>query len=281
MIYSLGQIVLFKNRRDDLDVYAMSATADIAAHARHLDAESLFVGKLSNDSHGKYIQSLLSESDIFFPLDRSTAPTDVIIASEGRDSYSDFTANFDLDFYDISRIHFRQNDILSINSNGFVHTKELYSTHLHAINKCKLAGGIISFYIDFNPSYWLDVKEARTIIGEIIELSDIIFIKESELQWILEGDSLLNHLNVRTEDNKFFVCIPEIHSFVVVTNKGILSIPKTTEIHVNPSSFVGSFLAKLQNTKSRPEDLSTEMATQIINDSEAYTLHPKLTKFST
>lgn len=253
MLYSFGQLYLQKHiRNDDTVLVPKSASAHVALIAESIGIDAVFVGKLSSDQYGKACADQLKKNNIYFPLEFSDKSTAIlehtsIVEDVNLNAITTHWANHDLDIEDIHRIHFRTNDILHFGSNSLIFNELLCSTMIHAVNKCKLAGGTVSFAINFTPRNWDNLDDAQDVISEVLRLTDIVYVRDYELEWLTGFDDTIAGMHALQDNQQIIICDMGQNGMACIGHDGSLIFNEqhlaSNEIDGYYERFVAKFLS--------------------------------------
>lgn len=208
MIYAMGEAIM-SFEHIAIDTYkkkSIIGPSRVARNLKKMGSESYFIGKLSSDRFGRRIAKNLMNEGIYFNLELSDKKTPIAfvidtLSENGVVFYRDDTADLHLSIEDIQQIHFREHDILYIDTLGLVPQATTFETHLHAMNKCHLAGGLVFFEIDYFSQIWDSEGYAKEVILDTIKHTDLIRLTEKELVW-LTGDTNLESALRKLQTNQ-------------------------------------------------------------------------------
>ncbi|AMC92979.1 hypothetical protein AOC36_02970 [Erysipelothrix larvae] len=259
MIYSIGEMLIDLMQEGDAYVpYIGGAPANVACHIRRSNTPALFVGKISEDAFGSSMHQFLIDNDIYFPLTKSPHKTALALVShtEGDRSfqfYRDRSSDLFLSIEDIDRIPFKPRDILHFCSLGLVPYETTLSAHLHAINKCKALGGIISFDVNLREKLWENVDLAYETVMKCIPLCDIIKVNEEELKWLCGTQDIKAGLKQLQTHQQLVICTMGKDGSITLTQDGTyihtdsLNVPQVDTTGAG-DSFIAMVLASLSNS---------------------------------
>lgn len=269
MIYTMGESILAMMHTgiDTFTKRTLVGPSNVSKSIKDFGGSSVFVGKLSSDRFGQRIIKSLNEEGIYHELDLSNKQTAVaFVFGEISDNlilfYRDDTADLHLDIEDIHSIHFREHDILYVTSFGFVPQATTQSTHFHAVNKCKLAGGLICSDLSYFESLWNYEAYAKETFLKIISQSDIVRISKEESYWLSSFENSeyamrclqTNQQIIISTNENFDIVILDHHSnfFVVSTQNKQFYTDK--DIY---AKLIASFLNDIHLQKCDLSQLST------------------------
>lgn len=212
MIYSIGEMLIdFMQEGNTFIPYPGGAPANVAIHARKAGSDSKFIGKLSNDSMGKFLKSNLIDNDVYLDLEHSDKATALALVShvDGERSFQFYrtdTADLHLSIEDIENVKFNEKDILHLCSLGLVPHESTYEAHLYAISKCRDNNGIVSFDVNLRERLWDNLKFAKNRVLSTIVVSDIIKVNEEELEWLSGTTEIESGLLQMQTNNQVIIC---------------------------------------------------------------------------
>lgn len=216
MIYTMGESILAMMHTgvDTFTKKTLIGPSNVSKSIKDLGGSSVFVGKLSNDRFGQRIIKSLKEEGIYHELDLSDKQTAVaFVFGELSDNlilfYRDDSADLHLDIEDIHSIHFREYDILYVTSFGFVPQATTQVTHFHAINKCKLAGGLVCSDLSYYEGLWNYEAYAQETFLNIISQSDIVRVSKEECYWLSGFENIEYAMR----------CLQTHHQIIISTNE--------------------------------------------------------------
>lgn len=229
MIYSMGEMLIdFMQEGDVFVPYPGGAPANVAIHAKRAGAKACFVGKLSEDHFGDVLEGVLSEHRVLFPLSRSPQPTALALVShvKGERSfqfYRNNTADLNLAIADVDTINFGAKDILHFCSLGLVPESTSYEAHVFAIEKCKKAGGLISFDVNLRKGLWASLDLAKERVLSMLSLCDLVKVNEEELLWLSGDCDIEASMRALQKNNQVILCtMGELGSYTLLSDGSLI-----------------------------------------------------------
>lgn len=163
--------------------YVGGSPANICIAAAKLGLKTGFIGRISNDQHGRFIQSYLEKRSIdtsHVVVDQSgsvtglafteiKSPTDCSILM-----YRDHVADLKLAPGDISGAYIASAKAILISGTALAASPSREAA-LKAVELARLSGTLVMFDIDYRPYTWSNNEEAGIYASLIAEKSDVIF----------------------------------------------------------------------------------------------------------
>lgn len=182
---------------------------------------SVFVGKMSSDRFGTRIIKSLKHENIYHELDLSEKQTAVAFVFPNAPAHSilfyrNDSADIHLDFEDIQTVHFKEHDVLYMTSFGFVEEGSTQATHFHAINKCKLAGGLMCFDISYYETLWNYENYAKEVFLEVISLADIVRLTHTDCQWLTDFENLEFGMRCLQTKNQIIIAVSDSYKLAIL-----------------------------------------------------------------
>lgn len=249
----------------------------IARNLKRMGSESVFVGKLSSDRFGRRITRSLQNEGIYFklPVCSKKTPVAFIVDSsnpEGVMFYRDDTADLELSVEDLMDLHFKNHDILYINSFGLVPNSLSQSTHFHIIHKCHLGGGLVIFDVNYYQQLWEQELYASEMILRAIHLADMVRLTQEEALWLTGCRNLSKALQKLQTRNQIIQCYRGDGYLEVLHADGSFSCHgvKASNFYSNKEGyayFTAALIHKLDNHFKCNEILESNVLKDFINQS--------------
>ena len=260
MIYCIGEMIIDLMQNGDVYIpYPGGAPANVAIHAKRSGADSKFVGKLSEDTFGSLLVDTLKANNVYYDLPFSDHPTTLAVVSHnlGERSFQFYrtnTADLSLDTSDIDTIVFNPKDILHLCSLGLVPEGTTYQAHIHAIERCKLNKGIISFDINLREKLWKNLDDAKVRCLNIINMVDIIKVNEEELAWLTNESDVKLGLHALQTNNQLVICTLGEEGSIALTSTGeIITYKQEPVKQIDTTGAGDSYIAMVLSSLSKSQ----------------------------
>lgn len=191
-VYSIGEALIdFLPNGNGFIPVVGGAPGNVAACVAKLKGKSYLITKVGEDLFGNKITQELENAgvniDYISSTDRAnTALAFVTLKENGEREFAFYrnpSADMFLDKNDIKKVVFTNEDILHFCSVDLIDMPVRYATE-YAIEKCKRAGGIISFDPNVRKSLWKNLVEYREVILKFLKKADIIKLALDECEFI-------------------------------------------------------------------------------------------------
>jgi fructokinase len=284
-IFTIGEILIdfisatkgaSLENSDDFKKKAGGAPANVAAVISKLGGKSAFIGKLGIDPFGKYLLSILENSNVATSYLSSTekGKTALAFVSLKADGNRDFvfygenSAHTYLAEEDINENWFNQN-IIHFGSIGLLSSPSK-EAHLKAIKSTREKAGIVSFDPNIRLSLFNDEKAYKKLVRETIPLCDLLKISSEEIEFITDikdCNEAIKTLFVGNVKTIIYTKGPEgaefhTKNFSVSSNTIDIEVTDTTGAG---DAFIGAFLYKLANIDIDIKDISKDMALEMLD----------------
>lgn len=184
---------------------AGGAPANVSAAIAKLGGSSIFVGKVGNDSFGRFLYDTLSKLGVdtrYCLFDKEYATTLAFVSlDENRERDFEFIRGADerLNISEIDLDDFKESTIIHLGSATALLGGSLYETYLGFIAYCKTNDKVISF----DPNYRQDLYNGKKDIfikrsKEIIRVADIVKVSLEEgvlITGIEEVDGIVSEIH--------------------------------------------------------------------------------------
>lgn len=194
-IYTIGEALIDMMPEGEAYLPAVGgAPANVAASVAKLGGQTFFVGTVGEDIFGeKIIRELAAAGvDTRYVSKTSRANTALAFVTLGAGGERAFafyrkpSADMFLAPGDVEEIAFNKGDYLHFCSVDLVDMPVRYAT-VRAIEKCRAAGGTVSFDPNVRLCLWDDKEEYKKTILEFLPFADIVKLAEDEVSF-LYGD---------------------------------------------------------------------------------------------
>ena len=173
------------------------APANVAAMASRLGFSTAMVAKLGKDSFGDFLYRQVkaagvNTSHMVFTSEYPTTLAIVSLDETGNRSFSFYrgqTADIMLEEKDIPFEAIENSRILHFGSVSLTHQPSRQAT-LKAVRHAKAYNVLVSYDPNLRPLLWSNLDEARNIILEGLEFSDLVKLSEEELLFLTNTVSL-------------------------------------------------------------------------------------------
>lgn len=232
------------------------APANVAVAVAKLGGQSLFVGKVGQDSFGIKIIHTLRESGVdtrgisMTPFAK-TALAFVSLTESGERDFSFYhnpSADILLDPEDLQESWFAGASIFHFGSISMLAEPSLSATR-RAIKLAKKNHCLISFDPNIRLSLWSDTSMLKDRINEVLPVVDILKISEEETEFIGKREELF------AQELKALIVTKGAHGVSCYTDKKQFNLPGLKVPVVDTTgagdAFVGAFLTKVS------EDIAT------------------------
>lgn len=280
MIYSMGEILIdFIQENHAYVPYAGGAPANVAIHTKRLGADACFVGKLSTDSFGSFLEASLRREDVYLEsLQKSEKATPLAFVSHGENGERSFqfyrtdTADLWLSSEDVESLNVDEDTVVHFCSLGLVEDGSTRHAHLRMIQRVHDAGGIVSFDVNIRERLWDDISTCIDTIHDFLPYADIVKINEEELT-LLTGDvdPLNALLNLRKHPHQVIVCtLGEKGALLLKPGQDVKHFPGNEVEAIDTTGAGDSFIATLLADCTLSNQ---DFASWIQNDLEGSVLH--------
>lgn len=241
---------------------AGGAPANVAAVASRLGSKSYFLGKVGNDSFGKFLKGSLEyhKVDSKMLLTDKDLPTTLAFVSLEKNGERDFSfvegADRNLKIEEVNMDFIDSASILHFGSATALLGKELKKTYKYLYNHAREQRKFISFDPNYRSAFWSENKE--TFIKEsldFIKYSNFLKLSEEELELISQEKKLEEGVKrLHQEGAKIIaVTLGKKGTFISYKeNKEIIESIKVEAIDTTGAgdAFVGAFLHYFSKEKN-------------------------------
>jgi fructokinase len=174
------------------------APANVAVAAARLGAQSGFIGKVGEDTFGRFLEDILKDEGVDtrgMRFDRAARTTLVFIAMPDVHSaefvfYRNPGADMLLSPDELDADMLQETSCLHFGSLSLI-DEPIHSATLRAIEIARSAGAMISFDVNYRPPLWSNPEAARQRVMATIPLVDLVKVNETELA-LLTGSKTLD-----------------------------------------------------------------------------------------
>jgi fructokinase len=197
-IYTIGEALIDMMPEGEAFLPAVGgAPANVAACAARLNGEAHFIGMVGEDLFGHKILRELSFAGVgtrylYKTARANTALAFVALGERGEREFAFYrkpSADMFLEPKDVEGIDFHKEDYLHFCSVDLLDMPVRYAT-IRAIEKCREAGGMISFDPNIRLSLWENKEEYKRIVSEFLLRADIIKLAEDEVSFLFENANI-------------------------------------------------------------------------------------------
>jgi fructokinase len=175
------------------------APANVAVAAAKLGAQSGFIGKVGEDTFGRYLESVLKNEGVDtqgMRFDTEARTTLVFIAMPDVHSaefvfYRNPGADMLLRPEELQVEFLQSTACLHFGSLSLI-DEPIHSAALKAIEVAKAAGALISFDVNYRPALWSSRGAAYQRIMETLPMVDLVKVNEIELALLTSSEQLQN-----------------------------------------------------------------------------------------
>lgn len=276
-VVSFGEILIDflsnKLRSDEGDIeesftkFPGGAPANVAAAVAKLGGESYFLGKLSNDVFGKFLEkSLLGmgvRTDYVVHTGcHKTALAFVSLDEAGERSfefYRENTADMNFKTSDFHTELFNGNGIFHCCSNTLTEP-EIFNVTLAGLKMAKKAGWLVSFDVNLRLNLWRDGGDGLNRILQCLKIADVVKLSKEELNFMANSNDEMDVINKLLSEGCILIIVTDGHNpltYYMKDGKSILSPPlaNTVDSTAAGDAFVGGFLYSLAVENIVPEKL--------------------------
>lgn len=167
------------------------APANVAVAASKLGAKTAFIGKVGNDSFGKFLCDTLKKYNVSTDgviTDKSANTTLAVVSvnENGERSFAFYRKNSAdtlLSEYEIIDFHLSNTHILHFGSVSLTAEPSRTAT-ISAVKRAKSFGAVISYDPNYRESLWSSLDEAVEQMKKPLDLVDILKVSDEELPLI-------------------------------------------------------------------------------------------------
>lgn len=248
------------------------APANVAVAASKLGAKTAFIGKVGNDSFGRFLCDTLKKYNVSTDgviTDKSANTTLAVVSvnENGERSFAFYRKNSAdtlLSEYEIIDLQLRNTHILHFGSVSLTAEPSRTAT-ISAVKRAKSFGAVISYDPNYRESLWSSLDEAVEQMKKPLDLVDILKVSDEELPLISEKTDV--------EDGAKYLCDKYNIKLVLVTLgakgayyrfkdcAGIVDGVSVTVADTNGAgdTFFGAFLSRMAHMgKYNPSDLTED-----------------------
>lgn len=163
--------------------YVGGSPANICIAAAKLGLKTGFIGRISDDQHGRFIHRYLEQRSIDTSnviIDRSGSVTGLAFTEIKSPvdcsilMYRDQVADLKLELGDIAQAYIASAKAILISGTALAASPSREAA-LKAVELARLSGTVVMFDIDYRPYTWSSSEEAGIYASLIAEKSDVIF----------------------------------------------------------------------------------------------------------
>ncbi|WP_093231746.1 aminoimidazole riboside kinase [Thermoflavimicrobium dichotomicum] len=173
------------------------APANVAVGIARLGGKSVFLGKVGNDSLGKFLKETLEENqvDVRYLYLSDAERTGVVFVSYDADGdrqfefYNSKSADQYLQEDEIQEELFQKNKILHYGSISLIH-EPAYSATQKAVALARKNGMLISFDPNIRLNLWGDAQRAKQVIWDQMKQVDLLKVSDEELCFLTGEEDL-------------------------------------------------------------------------------------------
>ena len=199
-VWSLGDAVvdLIPLQNMQYEACAGGAPVNVAAGIAKLGFRSGFIGRVGEDAFGHFMQKTLFDlgvdtSAMEFDEQHRTSTVLVSLHENGEREFSFLVSPSADQFLSNQNLPNFDQDILHFCSLALVN-QTCRNSLSDAMDKIKIAGGLISFDINIRPQMWADPHEMHSVVDEFAFQADILKLSDDELLWLTKQITLENAL---------------------------------------------------------------------------------------
>ncbi len=189
-IWALGDAVVDLLPVGDMRYQACAGGApfNVVVGAARLASDTAFIGRVGEDTFGRYLQKTLEEQGVdaghvIRDAEQRTSTVMVDLAESGERSFS-FLVNPSADqFLTADDLPVFGPDILHFCSLALAATP-CRETTLLAVSRIKAKGGLVSFDVNLREQMWADKQQMREVIWQQCNSADILKLSDEELVWL-------------------------------------------------------------------------------------------------
>lgn len=173
------------------------APANVAVGVARLGAKSTFIGKVGNDSLGRFISETLSSNNVntnqlTYTSNLKTGITIVTNDETGERDFEFFidpSADRSLEMSDIDEKNFMEHKILHIGSISLI-TNPASEATKYAIKLAKKNNMIVSYDPNLRLELWETEEKARQTIMSVLNEVDFLKVSEDELKFLTSENDI-------------------------------------------------------------------------------------------
>lgn len=172
------------------------APANVAVGVSRLGGNSAFIGRVGNDPFGTFLRETLNDEAVdteFMLLDPNHRTSIVVVENDAQGERS-----FTFMVIPSADLFLQPTDIPIFESGQFLHlcsislsSEPSRSSAFFAIERMKMAGGIVCFDPNIRHDLWSDDQQLRECLSLAMSRADVIKLSENELEY-LTGETQLS-----------------------------------------------------------------------------------------
>jgi fructokinase len=257
------------------------APANVAVAAARLGAQSGFIGKVGDDTFGRFLQSVLNNEGVDtqgMRFDLHARTTLVFIAMPDVHSaefvfYRNPGADMLLRPEELPVTALQLTGCLHFGSLSLI-DEPIRSSALRAIEIARAAGALISFDVNYRPALWTSREEAYQRVVETLPLVDLVKVNETELA-LLTGSEQLKSGSQALLAHGPKLCVVTLGAEGSFFQNGLNSafIPgfevETVDATGCGDAFIAGLLTQLVKTDQSPGELSANELTDALRYANA------------
>ena len=286
MILSIGEILAdmtFNNETESFSAFAGGAPFNVAVNAKRAGAVSGFIGKVGNDTIGRFLIAKTKKADLDYlniQVDgvKNTTLAFVSLTNGERDFsfYRNKTADYYFDLKDISLGALSNLNIVNIGS-LMLSDKDGVKTANGLFKMVKKSGAKIAFDINLRMDLYDDFSSAKKVYSPFIKKADIIKFSDDEFALFTDNKSIEDGLAFLGLLNKTVIVTFGAKGSVIAHNGMVKTIPTVPVTPVDTTgagdAFFGTFLAHMDGKDFTENNLTFAMEQASIKGAEATKFH--------
>ncbi len=198
MIYTIGEaLVDLIPNQETFTPYVGGAPANVAMAARKLGSKTSFIGKIGNDSYGKFILNTLKglhvDTSYVFMSDQHPTCEVQVGLNENHDRYfvsrTPLSADLFLKSDEIQNIPFQKEDTLHFCSVDLTNFPVKEAT-ITCIEHIKQKNGIVSFDPNVRLPFWESEEACKKTIFSFFPVADIVKMSDEDLKFLFPNQKM-------------------------------------------------------------------------------------------
>lgn len=251
------------------------APANVAVGLARLGTESAFLGKVGDDSLGRFLKETLLSfgADCSHMILTNEAPTGLAMVEQQENGERTFefhvnpSADTLLDTKDIAPDIFEHKEILHIGSISLIHEPVKFATW-KAIQLAQENGMLLSYDPNLRLSLWENAEVAKEIILSVMPFADIVKLSEDELEFLAGGASEQHMIEFAKQHEIAILFITKGEQGCIgYCHSGIVHVPAISVKAVDTTgagdAFVSSMLHKLHQYQGELSSITKEELEEI------------------
>ncbi|MCM1236509.1 MAG: carbohydrate kinase [Ruminococcus flavefaciens] len=271
MIYFIGEILAdmtgeIKDGVLGFSVFCGGAPFNAAVAAKRAGASVYFTGRVGNDPVGRYViseaqKAKLDKLDIQTDGERNTTLAFVTLKDGERDFafYRKGTADY---FIDTDKLGFNGFSAVHLGS-LMLSEPEGYKRALGIADKCKAAGAVLSFDVNFRKDLYKDLPSLKRAYAPFIEAADIVKFSEDEITDFTGIENRSAAARSLLKENKLILITlggdGSEYYYNTLCGKVLVQRVKPVDTTGAGDAFYGTFLAKIENKALNKENIESAL----------------------